>query len=65
MYVMGGETRKSGPDGQIKLSGQRTYYRVDVYDLDRNKWTQVHVTCAVPWGMTLRPRSERVRATAV
>ncbi|KAI7846245.1 hypothetical protein COHA_000225 [Chlorella ohadii] len=40
MYVMGGETRKSGPDGQIKLSGQRTYYRVDVYDLDRNKWTQ-------------------------
>lgn len=41
MYVMGGETRKTGPNGSIGLSGQRTYSRVDVYHLDQNKWSRV------------------------
>lgn len=43
MYVMGGETRKTGPNASIGLGPQRTYNRVDVYHLDQNKWTKVRL----------------------
>ena len=43
MYVMGGETRKTGPNAGIGLSALRTYYRVDVYDVEQNKWTRVRL----------------------
>ena len=38
---MGGETRKTGPNAGIGLSALRAYYRVDVYDVEQNKWTRV------------------------